>query len=181
MSPARLYRGSIAAGGAGGAADGNPREPGTDGADLAYVEAKFTPLGPDWSHHLLLMAAITGGLAIRCDSRLCWSLALSGFAAWRGVAASRVGSELFAPESSRLRIELLVCGLAFAAVGLDWRDHVRSDPSLYRGAVELHDLVGDASKARRVLGWTPEVSFDDLVELLVEADVERLQAESASA
>lgn len=91
------------------------------GADLAYVEAKFTPLGPDWSHHLLLMAAITGGLAIRCDSRLCWSLALSGFAAWRGVAASRVGSELFAPESSRLRIELLVCGLAFAAVGLALR------------------------------------------------------------
>jgi GDPmannose 4,6-dehydratase len=42
--------------------------------------------------------------------------------------------------------------------------------------VELHDLVGDASKARRVLGWTPEVSFDALVELLVSADLERLQA-----
>ncbi|HET6682178.1 MAG TPA: GDP-mannose 4,6-dehydratase [Gaiella sp.] len=70
---------------------------------------------------------------------------------------------------------------AFAAVGLEWRDHVRSDPSLYRGAVELHDLVGDASKARRVLGWTPEVSFDELVELLVAADLERLQAERASA
>jgi GDPmannose 4,6-dehydratase len=70
---------------------------------------------------------------------------------------------------------------AFAAVGLDWRDHVRSDPSLYRGAVELHDLVGDASKARRVLGWEPKVSFDALVELLVSTDLERLQAESASA
>ena len=65
---------------------------------------------------------------------------------------------------------------AFAVVGLDWREHVRSDASLYRGAVELHDLVGDASKARRVLGWTPEVSFDALVELLVSADLERLQA-----
>ena len=70
---------------------------------------------------------------------------------------------------------------AFAAVELDWRDHVRSDPSLYRGAVELHDLVGDASKARRVLGWEPEVSFEELVELLVSADLERLQAEAASA
>ena len=70
---------------------------------------------------------------------------------------------------------------AFAAVELDWRDHVRSDPSLYRGAVELHDLVGDASKARRVLGREPEVSFEELVELLVSADLERLQAEAASA
>ena len=70
---------------------------------------------------------------------------------------------------------------AFAVVGLDWRDHVRSDPSLYRGAVELHDLVGDASKARRVLGWEPEVSFDELVELLVSADLERFQSERASA
>jgi GDPmannose 4,6-dehydratase len=70
---------------------------------------------------------------------------------------------------------------AFAAVGLDWRDHVRSDPSLYRGAVELHDLVGDASKARRVLGWEPAVSFEALVELLVAADLDRLQVERASA
>ena len=70
---------------------------------------------------------------------------------------------------------------AFAAVGLDWRDHVRSDPALYRGAAELHDLVGDASKAHRVLGWEPEVSFEELVGLLVAADRERLQAERASA
>ena len=70
---------------------------------------------------------------------------------------------------------------AFGAVGLDWREHVRSDPSLYRGAVELHDLVGDASKARRVLGWEPNVTFEELVQLLVEADLQRLQAEPASA
>ena len=65
---------------------------------------------------------------------------------------------------------------AFGAVGLDWQEHVRSDPSLYRGAVELHDLVGDASKARRVLGWEPNVTFEELVRLLVEADLQRLQA-----
>jgi GDPmannose 4,6-dehydratase len=70
---------------------------------------------------------------------------------------------------------------AFAAVGLDWRDHVRSDRSLFRGVSELHDLVGDASKAQRVLGWEPEVSFEELVRLLVEADLQRLQAEPASA
>jgi GDPmannose 4,6-dehydratase len=66
-------------------------------------------------------------------------------------------------------------------VGLDWREHVRSDTSLYRGAAELHDLVGDASKARTVLGWEPEVSFEELVRLLVDADRQRLEADPASA
>jgi GDPmannose 4,6-dehydratase len=70
---------------------------------------------------------------------------------------------------------------AFAAVGLDWSDHIRSDPSLYRGAAELHDLVGDASKAHRVLGWRPEVGFEELVRLMVEADRARLQAQEESA
>jgi GDPmannose 4,6-dehydratase len=70
---------------------------------------------------------------------------------------------------------------AFAAVGLDWRRHVRSDTSLYRGSAELHDLVGNASKARRVLGWEPRTTFEELVRLLVEADRARLQDEAASA
>ena len=65
---------------------------------------------------------------------------------------------------------------AFEAVSLDWREHVRSDESLYRGTAELHDLVGDPSKARRVLGWTPEVGFEELVGMLVAADLERLTA-----
>jgi len=70
---------------------------------------------------------------------------------------------------------------AFDAVGLDWRRHVRSETSLYRGSAELHDLVGDASKARRVLGWEPKMSFEELVRLLVEADRAGLQEEAASA
>ena len=77
--------------------------------------------------------------------------------------------------------ELVAC--AFGAVGLDWREHVRTDPALFRGRAELHDLVGDASKARETLGWTPEVSFEELVAMLVEADLARLrgQEETASA
>lgn len=66
--------------------------------------------------------------------------------------------------------------LAFDHVGLDWREHVRTDESLLRGAAELHDLVGDASKARKELGWSPGVGFDDLVRLLVDAAVERLKS-----
>ena len=49
------------------------------------------------------------------------------------------------------------------------------DQSLRRGAAELHDLVGDASKAARELGWEPEVRFRELVRLLVEAELERLR------
>jgi GDPmannose 4,6-dehydratase len=59
--------------------------------------------------------------------------------------------------------------IAFGHVGLDWRDHVRVDESLKRGPAELHRLVGDASKARELLGWRPTVSFEELVILLVEA------------
>jgi len=64
---------------------------------------------------------------------------------------------------------------AFACAGLNWEDHVVVDPRFMRPAdVEL--LLGDASKARRVLGWKPEVSFDRLVEMMVEADLQRIRA-----
>ena len=64
---------------------------------------------------------------------------------------------------------------AFERVDLDWRDHVHVDPSLQRGTAELHNLVGDPSKARDRLGWCPTLSFTELVNLLVDADLERLQ------
>jgi GDPmannose 4,6-dehydratase len=62
--------------------------------------------------------------------------------------------------------------LAFRRVGLDWRQFVKEDPSLLRPA-EVDHLIGDASKARTKLGWRPEVSFGDLVHLMVDADVAR--------
>jgi len=65
--------------------------------------------------------------------------------------------------------------LAFEHVDLDWERYVQIDQSLRRGAAELYDLVGDASKARRKLGWEPEVRFSELVRLLVEAELERLR------
>ena len=64
--------------------------------------------------------------------------------------------------------------LAFEAVDLRWEDHVVVDPRYYRPA-EVDLLVGDASKARRVLGWEPETSFEELVESMVRADLERLR------
>jgi len=63
---------------------------------------------------------------------------------------------------------------AFRVAGLDWRDHVREDPVLYRPA-EVQNLIGDARKARTKLGWTPRVGFPELVEMMVRADLERLR------
>ena len=62
---------------------------------------------------------------------------------------------------------------AFRYVGLDWRDHVSVDPALCRPA-ELDVLVADPGKAARQLGWRPQVEFEQLVEMMVEADLCRL-------
>jgi GDPmannose 4,6-dehydratase len=62
---------------------------------------------------------------------------------------------------------------AFDCVELDWKKYVVQDPALTRPA-EVDLLVGDASKARRVLGWQPRVGFHELVRMMVEADVKRL-------
>jgi GDPmannose 4,6-dehydratase len=66
---------------------------------------------------------------------------------------------------------------AFVHVGLDWHEHVRSDPALRRGAAELHHLVGDPSRTRQRLGWEPTVDFDGLVQLLVDAELRRLRGQ----
>jgi GDPmannose 4,6-dehydratase len=65
--------------------------------------------------------------------------------------------------------------IAFARVGLDWQKHVRQDPSLLRPA-EVDHLLGDASKAKRELGWAPQVDFKQLVEMMVDADLARHRA-----
>jgi len=61
--------------------------------------------------------------------------------------------------------------LAFRHVGLDWREYVRTDPTLTRPA-EVEHLIGDATKARTKLGWRPALSFPDLVRMMVDADLE---------
>ena len=63
-----------------------------------------------------------------------------------------------------------LCEYAFGYLGLDYRQHVREDATAYR-PVESVQLVGDAGKARRLLGWTPQVGFRDLVRMMVEADL----------
>ena len=67
---------------------------------------------------------------------------------------------------------------AFLYVGLDWRDYVKIDCRYFRPA-EVDLLVGDASKAKRILGWQPKVSFQALVRLMVDADLEGLAQQKA--
>jgi GDPmannose 4,6-dehydratase len=64
--------------------------------------------------------------------------------------------------------------VAFDRVGLDWRKHVVQDPAFLRPA-EVDHLIGDASKATSTLGWSPNVSFEQLVEMMVDADLKRLK------
>ena len=63
--------------------------------------------------------------------------------------------------------------IAFAHVGLEWQKYVRIDPAFLRPA-EVEHLLGDASKAKAELGWTPAVHFKQLVEMMVDADLSRL-------
>ena len=67
-----------------------------------------------------------------------------------------------------------LCRIAFERVGLDYEQHLVVDPAYYRPA-EVDHLLGDASRARSALGWTPDVDFRSLVEMMVDADVARLQ------
>jgi GDPmannose 4,6-dehydratase len=67
---------------------------------------------------------------------------------------------------------------AFDYVQLDWKKYVVEDPALIRPA-EVDLLIGDPSKARRVLGWRPEVSFTQLIHRMVDADLKRNQAPNA--
>lgn len=66
---------------------------------------------------------------------------------------------------------------AFASAGLAWKDHVKIDPRYYR-PTEVDLLVGDPSKAKKLLNWTPKVKFKDLVRIMVEADVKLAQTEA---
>lgn len=69
--------------------------------------------------------------------------------------------------------------VAFERVGLDWTKYVTQDPKYYR-PTEVDLLQGDASKAKRVLGWEPKVGFKDLIEEMVDSDLNELTRKSCS-
>ncbi len=93
-------------------------------ADLAFVEGQFVALGANWVYHLLLVSVGYAALAFRFDSRTLFGLALTSFAAWRGIAAARLERSIFGffDESNLVRLNALGCGLLFLALGRFLRD-----------------------------------------------------------
>ncbi len=70
-----------------------------------------------------------------------------------------------------------MCSIAFDYAGLDMDKHLVIDPAFFRPA-EVDVLLGDSSKARKVLGWKPEITLDQMVREMVDADLERLKREA---
>jgi GDPmannose 4,6-dehydratase len=68
-----------------------------------------------------------------------------------------------------------MCEVAFEHVGLDYQEYVVSDPRFYRPA-EVDLLIGDASKAGKILGWEPQVTFTELIHSMVDSDLSNLQS-----
>jgi GDPmannose 4,6-dehydratase len=113
------------------------------------------------------------------DARRDWGYAGDYVRAmWLMLQEDEPGDYIVASGTSHSVRELVQC--AFAHVGLDWEEHVRVDPALQRGAAELHRLVGDASRTHGRLGWRRELHFEQLVHLLVDADLERLRIPATS-
>ncbi len=107
------------------------------------------------------------------DARRDWGYAVDYVRAmWLMLRQDEPDDYIVATGVSHSVQDLVEC--AFARVGIDWRDCVRSDQALQRGSAELHDLVGNAERARTRLGWAPSVTFDELIALLVEAELARL-------
>lgn len=92
-------------------------------------------------------------------------------AMWRMLQQDEPGDFVISTDETHSVREF--CEIAFSRVGLNWEDHVVIDERFFRPA-EVDLLVGDASHARKVLGWTPKTPFADLVHMMVDADLENV-------
>ena len=93
-------------------------------------------------------------------------------AMWLMLQQSNPDDYVIATGTTRTVQDLVAA--AFAHAGLDWKKHVVVDPKFIRPA-EVDVLVGDASKAQRVLGWRPEITFEQMIAEMVDADLARLR------
>ena len=110
------------------------------------------------------------------DARRDWGFAGDYVRAmWMMLQQDRPDDYVIATGVSRSVRELV--RIAFAHAGLDWREHVRTDPALLRPA-EVDHLIGNPAKAEAELGWRPGIDFEGLVRMMVDADVARLAGAS---
>jgi GDPmannose 4,6-dehydratase len=145
----------------------SPRRP------LEFVTRKVTHAAAAIS--LGLSTAVTLG---SLDARRDWGFAGDYVRAmWLMLQQPEARDFVIASGKARSVEELVTC--AFEYVRLDWREHVRIDANLKRGPAELHDLVGDPSRARDQLGWQPLVSFEEMIHLMIDEDIRRLEQDAA--
>lgn len=85
----------------------------------------------------------------------------------------------FVVGTGKLHTLRQLCEAAYGGVGLHWQDHVVSDPALVR-PLETGQTLADASKARRLLGWEPSISFEEMVGKMVDAQMARLRSQAGS-
>ena len=109
------------------------------------------------------------------DARRDWGFAPEYVEAmWRMLQQDRADDYIIATGQAHSVRDMVAA--AFARVGIsDWEAHVRVDPRYYRPTEDV-ELVGDASKAERVLGWKPRVPFEEIVGIMVDADLALLKA-----
>lgn len=128
-------------------------------------------------------AAIKLGLASdlslgNLDARRDWGFAGDTVRAMR-LMLEAGEAEDYVVATGRVHSVRDLCETAFAHVGLDYRDYVRVSAADFR-PVEARQLVGDPSKAKRLLGWEPTIGFTQLVRMMVEADLDRLRRDADS-
>ena len=100
-------------------------------ADLAWIETRFRVLGPNWAYHLLVVSLLYFAAAYRFDSRAVLSLALTAFAAWRGIAVSLSFAASAALAVPSVRGNALICGALFVAAGIlsvRWKRKAHFEP-----------------------------------------------------
>jgi len=95
-------------------------------------------------------------------------------AMWRMLNAKEPGDFVIATGRAHSVEDL--ARIAFSHVGLDWKDHVKTDPKLVRPA-EVDTLLGNAELAKKTLGWTPTTTFEQMIGEMVEADLDRVKRE----
>lgn len=105
--------------------------------DLAYIERHFTPLGAAWPYHLLVVSLGYAALALRFDSRALFTVALTTFAAWRGVATMSLDRAIAGAlgDLGALRLNTLACGLLFLFLG---RELIRREVKVHFEPVAAH-------------------------------------------
>ena len=108
------------------------------------------------------------------DAKRDWGYALDYVdAMWKMLQQDQ--AEDFVISSGKMHTVRELCEAAFAHVDLDMNKYVAVDPKFYRPA-EVQELLGDSSKAKKMLDWEPETSFEDLVKMMVTADLKRVQS-----